>query len=130
MQLSQGKFSTISYDEESKILTLVWSENTANMEDFDFQNVNLAFAEYAEEYKAQRLVVHVEKFGHTFSTDLDEWRAQTIVPKYHNAGVKKFAFVHGEGFDEPDSGAANEGENFVTRHFATLENAQAWLSES
>ena len=130
MQLAQGKFSTISYDEESKILTLAWSENTANMADSDFQSVNLAYAEYAEEYKVHRLLVNVEKFGHTFSADLDEWRAQTIVPKYHNAGVKKFAFVHGEGFEEPDSGAANEGENFVTRHFATLENAERWLCES
>ena len=132
MTLYQGEFSTISYDGESGILTLVWSENTANMKAEDFQAVSSAFAEQAEKHNAQKLLVEVTnfRFPAAMGPELTAWRAETIVPKYHKAGVKRFAFVHGKDFKEPPtSGQPIEGENFITRHLGDEAEARAWLLE-
>lgn len=130
MQLYRDEFGVITFDREAGILTLIWSEQTTRMSDEGFKRVNLALANLAEEHQAQKLLVNVEKFRFTFSAELNDWRAQTIIPKYHRAGVEKFAFAHGQGFDEPAGGQKNEGENFVTRHFALDSSAKAWLIES
>ena len=130
MELSQDKFSVITYDEDTAILTLTWTAATAEMTDEDFKAVNLTYADFAEERNVQRLLVDVREFGHQFGPTLGEWRMKTIIPKYHSAGVEKMAFLHGPDFDESGPGMAGAGENFVTRHFASLEGAQSWLVKS
>ncbi|MEM7125710.1 MAG: STAS/SEC14 domain-containing protein [Chloroflexota bacterium] len=127
MELSQDKFSLISVDEETDVLILTWTPATSNMTDEDFKAVNLAYANFAEEHKTQKLLIDVRQFGHQFGPELGGWRMEHIIPKYHNAGVQKMAFLHGPDFDESAPGMPTEGENFVTRHFASQEHANAWL---
>lgn len=130
MELSQDEFSIISYDENTGTLTLTWTAATSDMNDDDFKTVNLTYADAAEERHVQRLLVDVRRFGHSFGPELGGWRMRTIIPKYHNAGVQKMAFLHGSDFDESGVGMASEGENFITRHFASQESANTWLWEA
>jgi len=89
----------------------------------------MEFAEQSIKQNSQRLLVDVREFGHTFGAALGEWRLEKIIPKYHQAGVDKFAFVHGPDFPEPPDGKKEEGENFISRHFASEAGAKAWLTE-
>lgn len=127
MQLYQDEFSVITYDAGSGILILTWTAKTANMTDDDFKTVNLAYADQSIEQQARKLLVDVRRFGHHFGEGLGQWRLQQIIPKYHQAGVEKFAFLHGPDFEAPPNGRKEEGENFISRHFASEERARAWL---
>ncbi|MBV7336156.1 hypothetical protein KFU94_49560 [Chloroflexi bacterium TSY] len=126
MELSQDKFSVISLAEDTGIMTLAWTEATSNMTDEDFKKVNLEYANFAVEHGVKLLLVNVEKFGHRFGPELGSWRAQEVIPRYHKAGVTKMAFVHGAGFEGAPA-MSNEGENFVTEHFALKADADEWL---
>lgn len=128
MQLYQDNFSVISQD-DSGILILTWTAKTADMTDEDFKKTNLEFAEQSVKQNARRLLVDMREFEHTFSASLGAWRLQHVIPKYHQAGVDRFAFVHGPNFPEPPGGQKEAGENFISRHFASEAGARAWLLE-
>jgi hypothetical protein len=127
MELYKDDYSIIAHDADTGILTLTWTARTANMTDEDFKRTNMEFAEQSVKQNSPRLLVDVREFGHTFGAALGEWRLKNIIPKYHQAGVEKFAFVHGSDFPEPPDGKKEEGENFVSRHFASEAGAKAWL---
>jgi|SRR5579872_1896318 len=131
MQIAQQPFFILSYEPDSGILKLVWSEGTARMTDEDFKAALVFFAEKAEEFKAKELLVDVEKFRFNMPSQLGEWRAQSITPRYNKAGVRKFAFVHGEKFSEkPGDGERYQGEEFLTRHFSSEQGAKKWLQQA
>jgi hypothetical protein len=130
MILYQSKYSVISLDEKLGLIKLLWSDDTLDMKDDDFKETSEVFAEEAEKRNARRLLVDVKNFKFPRATEptLAEWRIRTIIPKYNNAGVRKFAFVHGDGFKEPDfSGRPVDGQNFITRHLGSEQEAKAWL---
>ncbi len=130
MKLFENDFSVISLEKGSGLIKLFWSEKTANMRDEDFKEASEVLAEEAERHHVRGLLVDVKnfKFPRATAPELTAWRVSTIVPKYNQAGVKKFAFVHGEGFVEPDfSGKPHEGENFITRHVGAETEARKWL---
>lgn len=130
MQLFQNEFGEISYDSGSAILTLVWSGADMNAE--NFKNVTNIYADHSVEQNAARLLVDAVKFNFAGarSPELTKWRNNIIIPKYHSAGVNKFAFVHAEGFTAPPTnGQPIEGENFITMHFGNESEAKAWLAE-
>jgi len=109
------------------ILTLTWLEKTSEMKNHDVQFTNLTFAKSAVSHQVRKLLVNVEKFGHTFSSGLARWRHEEIIPRYHKADVDKFAFAHGPKYTETAEGYRMEGENFTSRHLASEEDARTWL---
>ena len=132
MNYYKDAFANINFDENNGILTLLWLKETSNMQASDFQRVLEKFADLSLEHKISKLMVNVEKFGFSdaMGPELAKWRANTIVPKYNQAGVQKFAFVHGANFEEPEgSGKPIEGEIFTTRNFGAESIAIGWLIE-
>lgn len=127
MELYKDDYSIISLDVGTGILTLTWTAQTAHMTDEDFKRTNLEFANQSIAQKSQRLLVDICDFGYIFSDSLGQWRLKNVIPKYHQAGVDKFAFVHGSDFPEPPDGKKEEGEGFVSRHFASKTDANIWL---
>ena len=130
-KLYEDKFMIISFEDEAKILSLKWSPNTDLMNDRDFKDGLVVFAGFVEPYGANYLLVDVQefKFMKAMEPELTDWRVKNISTKYNKAGVKKFAFVHGEGFPGTDSeGEKFEGEEFSTNHFGAEEKAMEWLS--
>ena len=130
MKLFETKYSVISFEKDSGLIKLFWSDKSATMRDEDFKETSQVFAEEAERHKATGLLVDVKnfKFPRATAPNLSEWRTRKIIPMYNNAGVRKFAFVHGEGFTEPDfSGQPVKGQNFITRHLGSEKEARDWL---
>lgn len=129
MQLAQNQFYTLTHDENSKVLKLVWLEATSRMTEEDFKQALISLADYTEKHKAHGLLIDVAKFRYNMPKELGEWRAGAISPRYNKAGVKKFAFVHTKEFPEASGpGEQYPGEDFLTKHFSSEENAQAWLA--
>ncbi len=130
-KLYEDKFMIISFEDKAKILRLRWSPNTNMMNDQDFKDALVVFAGFVEPYKAKNLLVDVQefKFMKAMEPELTDWRIKNISTRYNKAGVKKFAFVHGEGFSGPDSdGEKFEGEEFLTNHCGAEAKATEWLS--
>lgn len=131
MQIAQQPFFTLSHEPDSGILKLVWSENTARMTDEDFKAALVYLAEQTEKLEAKGLLVDVEQFRFNPPSQLGEWRAQSITPRYNKAGVKKFAFVHGNKFPEKaGDGERYPGEEFLTHHFSSEDGAKKWLKKA
>jgi hypothetical protein len=61
---------------------------------------------------------------------LASWWANEIVPLYNQAGLERFAFVLPEGEQAPDDAhaEAQEGQQFLTKQFATRQAAISWLT--
>ena len=130
-KLFEDRFMIISFEDKAKVLKLKWSQNTDMMNDQDFKDALVVFAGFVEPYKAKNLLVDVQKFKFmkAMEPDLTDWRVKNISPRYNKAGVKKFAFIHGEGFPGSDSnGEKFEGEEFLTNHLGSEERAREWLS--
>ena len=126
MIVYENMHSKINYSEDSNTLELIWLSGTSDMTDHDFKIVNEKFANAAVEKKAANLYVNLRDFKHTFSDSLASWREEVILPKYHEAGVTKFAFLHHPEFEAPPS--RNHKENFETKHFGSDEDAKKWFS--
>ena len=123
----------ITFEDDAKILKLKWSPNTNMMNDQDFKDTLMVFAGFVEPYGANGLLVDVQefKFMKAMEPELTAWRIKNISTRYNKAGVKKFAFVHGEGFSGVDSdGEKFEGEEFSTNHLGAEERAREWLSRA
>lgn len=128
MLLLEDEYSKIFFDSKTKIIKLQWLETTGNMTDDDFKDVSTKFAESAEKHSANGLLVEVINFKHKMQSDIGPWRKKTLIPKYHNSGAPKFAFIHSENFQAPPTnGQPIEGENFITKHFASEEEATSWI---
>lgn len=129
MTLYEDEYSLIGLDRDASVLTLTWLTSTASMDDAGFKQVYLIFAKLAEEHRSPRILVDVRDFHKQMTGALKEWRKAEIVPRYHLAGVERFAFVHEPDFKVKPA-YQNEGENYLTGHFNSLEGAQQWLDES
>ena len=126
MNLFEDDFGIVTHEVDTDILTLTWTARTANMEDEDFQNSNMALAVLSAEHKVANIIVDVREFGHGFGPDLGRWRNRNVLPIYARAGVRKMAFLHGSNYDGPTEGGMPE-ESFATRHFASHKEATDWL---
>ena len=104
---------------------LRWTPATEAMTDDDFKDALEAFADLAEGRRARNLLVDVRDFRHQVGEALGVWRAETIVPRYNRAGIRKFAYVV-PGAGGPSGGP---GEDFETRAFDSEDAALAWFRE-
>jgi len=104
---------------------LRWTPATAAMTDDDFKDALEAFADLAEGRRARNLLVDVCNFRHQVGEALGGWRGEAIVPRYNQAGIRKFAYVV-PGPGAPMGGA---GEDFETRAFDSEAAALDWFRE-
>jgi hypothetical protein len=82
----------------------------------------------AQEAFLRKVLVSTEPRGGE-EPDMWEWRREFIIPRYQEAGIRKFANVVPEGWpiEEPQQA---EGEPFVSGNFRTVEDAEAWFRSS
>jgi hypothetical protein len=129
MELQRDEFSVMSFNPETKTLELWWSAGTASITEERFRQGLEQFAAHAVDRHAPNLLVDLREFAYRPAEDMWVWRLEHIIPRYHEAGVKKFANVVPEGWplEAPKQG---EGEDFLTGNFATVDAAEAWFRAS
>ena len=101
MQLHQNELWTISYDEAVSSVKIDWTEKTAHMTDADFKDALSRFAGHAEEHSARCLLVDVQRFKHSLSEAIGQWRDTVIVPRYNAVGIQKMGYIVGPNAQLP-----------------------------
>jgi hypothetical protein len=91
-QLLEDKYLQISWDEQTRIISIDWKEATS-MTDEDFKTELTLFAKQVEDKRAPRILIDVSKFRHRPSAEVGEWRLKNISTRYSAAGVRRFAFL-------------------------------------
>jgi hypothetical protein len=125
MEIARHAFYVFELEESESLISLTWTERTADMTDADFKDALLQFANQVVNHRIRRCLIDVRNFGHTMSDTVDSWRIAEIIPRYRKAGVEKFAFVVPGGADA--AAVTKPGEPFLTRFCGSLESARAWL---
>ena len=115
MRLAEHNLYTFEWDAEAAILAFLWTEATANMTDEDFKEALSRYAERAKACGAKCLLVDVSRFQHALSPELGSWRDKTISPRYNEAGVRRFAYVIGEGRPLPPASDKARQESRTNR---------------
>ena len=126
-EILKHRFYSILYDRDRNVLTLVWSDDTANMQDADFNDAALQFAKLAKAHSTPHLRIVITEFKHQPSSESMKWREINVLPLYDEAGVRKIAFEVGRGGEEfPDK--VESGHE--TRSFETSEEIYEWFSQT
>jgi len=132
MELSRRPFYVFDLDEDTSVMSFVWTEKSAAMTVDDYKDAIRDYAHLVFEHRARRALVDLRKFRYRVEhAELGSWWADEIVPLYNQAGLKKFAFVLPEGEQPPPDEApakAEARETFITRHFASQQAAMSWLT--
>ncbi len=129
MELNATDYWTMSRNDTGTIIDFRWTDATRNMSEEDFRGGLRVFAGLAEEHRPVGLLVDIRSFGHEPGPDTGTWRAAEITPRYNRAGVRRFGYLVGPGFQGPkNSPVRNDGEDFETAFFDDEAAARSWLA--
>jgi len=133
MEVSRHPFYVFDLDERASVLSFTWTEKSVAMTDDDYKEALRAYACLVVKHRAQRALIDLRKFQHRLgdADGLGSWWGNEIVPLYHQAGLKKFAFVlpasdHAPPDETP--AAAEAGQKFLTKQFGSEPAAISWLT--
>lgn len=132
--LFENQFGEIRHNLDSNMLEVHWKDSTEKLEDEDFQDFLLRFADLLQQYHTSSFFVDASKKLFVMKNAIQEWHDEVIVPKYIEAGIRKIAFLIADNtmvdisleltFDEENS------QKLQTRFFDEENEARNWLLES
>lgn len=129
VQLHDGQYLQILWDEKARIIGIDWKEATSAMTSEEFKVDLMLFATHVEKKKAPSILVDVSKFRHKMEPEVQKWRVQNISTRYSAAGVQRFAFLFPQGAQVPPTmNQSSPQETFLTRAFDDVQQAEAWLT--
>ena len=131
--VAEDGWGQIVFYDEWNSLELKWLASTGGATDADLQATMERFAQEAVDRRPRTLIVDTTEFDHRWGEGMMEWRTETIIPRYNQAGVAKLAFIAGEGFPgqtvETGAAPAPEGPaSFPTGWFKSRDAAYQWLA--
>ena len=107
-----------------------WFDTTSEMDGEDFNRFLSNFAATVESSGLPGALVDAVQFKMDMSKMSMGWRDEHIVPRYNEAGLKKFAFIMPVGMPTIGAPPVFEGPaKYPTANFGTRKEALAWLAE-
>ncbi len=114
-------------------LKLTWKPATETMEDKDYRNAVLTYADAVQSLNCERIYVDTRQFLFTISPKIQDWINTEIFPKNIEAGLRRMAIMTSPDFfaqlsveqtmdDKTDAG-------FVALFFEDEQKALHWLLE-
>jgi hypothetical protein len=105
-----------------------WYDSTSDMDGHAFNRFLSVFADFVLDKRTPNILVDATAFKmDPAKMDLD-WRNTNIIPRYNEAGVKRFAFHVPAGMPAVGAPPAPDGPaEFPTAWFPTRREAVAWL---
>ena len=105
-----------------------WHDASSEMTEPDFQHFLEEYAECVEECGLPGGLIDTLQFKMDTSKLSPGWRDENIIPRYNEAGMKKFAFIMPEGMPAVGAEPMPEGPaTFPTGYFDKRADALAWL---
>jgi L-asparaginase/Glu-tRNA(Gln) amidotransferase subunit D len=114
---------------DNNILKNVWTEKTQTMTLEDFQEATQNHAGFVIEHSSLNLLVDTRNFKYRVPEENTAWTEKELNPRYHNIGVKKFAFIMPVEYLAYVKDTPSQDGKFATRYFADENEALTWLSE-
>jgi hypothetical protein len=128
MQDTLDRFATIDFDASVNVLSLTWTEATAEMSSDEAKESLLRFAETANEHPGANLIVDVRHFRHAWDAEMDAWRDREVMPIYNRARVRRFAFLTPPGTASNQPPAPMGPATFDTAWMDSQDAIDAWFS--
>ena len=132
-EIYRDRFGTMLHDEGAGVLELALDEGTAEMRDDDFMGWLSRYADAEVSIRAPNLLIDVTRFRYRPGADVAPWRDEHVIPKYNEAGVRKFAFLVPDGSPGTvGAGSAPTAEppgRFPTGYFDSRDQIDAWFAE-
>ncbi|OJJ17725.1 hypothetical protein BKI52_28085 [marine bacterium AO1-C] len=130
-RIYESKFQSYTLDQDKSYLQAHWSDESEMMVDQDFKDEMEAELKYVEAYKVTKYLIDTLKFGFVINPALQAWTDKHINKKLDELGLQKLAYIVSQDFISQLSikQTMNESEkqNYETRFFTSLEEAEAWL---
>jgi hypothetical protein len=134
MELERDEFGTTTFDSDSGILELDWTDATEHMTDAQFGAALERFAAHAVAQRARNVLIDVTRFGHKMSPEVGAWRDEHVIPLYDQAGVRKMAFILPAGapgtVESGGSPATEPPGTFPTGYFGTRQGVLDWFAKA
>ena len=106
-----------------------WYDASAGFDRDSFNNWLAGFAGGVEHCQRSGILVDAIQFRMDMANMDGEWRDANIIPRYNEAGVKRFAFLMPEGMPAIGAPPAADGPaDFPTAYFGTRADAKSWLA--
>jgi hypothetical protein len=134
IDLYGDQFSKYFRHPQHATIELRWLEATKSMSEEQFRAGLERLAKLLEREHVPNVLIDVTNFTHQSPADFLEWRETHIIPRYNEAGVKKFAFLLPSDapgtVDKGIAPATERAASFPTGYFSSRELALSWLGES
>ena len=124
-------FSEYFRDSDINAFVLRWLPTSKSMSENQFRGDLERLAEFLEHNHSPNVLIDVVNFQHKSPPDFADWRERNIIPRYNEAGVKKFAFLFPiEVSNTVENGTAPAVEGcakFPTGYFNSREGVINWF---
>ena len=104
------------------------------MTDDDFKDALSRFVSHAEEHSARCLLVDVQRFQHSLSEVIGQWRDTAITTRYNAVGIQKMGYIIGPNaqFSPAQDASSNPDQprTFSTLFFHSEDEAVTWFKDS
>lgn len=129
----ENDFFAIQFDEETKLISNFWKENTEEMDEEDLKTAITIFANLIDEYTPNLLFSDDSKCKCVYTVDMQEWVGEMITMATIRAGVSKYALIMPEDMMSSISTEQTVDEivdlPFELNYFEDVESAKKWLLE-
>ncbi len=131
MEVYKSEHWSIFHDEELKLLTPVWNNNSESMTEDLYKSEMNNYAQTVEKYKPKQLLIDCRDFCFPITPTIQEWIDKTIFPRVLSVGVTYVAIVIPSeliaNLSVQQAMEESEGTKFQTRYFDNREDAKQWL---
>jgi hypothetical protein len=113
------------------LVELRWFDSTATMSKAEFERWLATFAGWVGRVRRPRVLIDATSFKMNPAFMDGDWRDANIIPRYNDAGVRRFAFQFPAGMPMIGQAPAPEGPaRFPTGYFGSRQDALDWLSRA
>ncbi|MDD4964237.1 MAG: hypothetical protein PHI11_10010 [Gallionella sp.] len=131
MEVYKSKYLHIAFFAEQSLMELTWLSESKMMDTQDCKQEMLNYADVVRKLHPKRIVLDVRTMFFTFSSELQNWIDQTIIPSLLASGMRWVAFVVGDDFfvvlSTKQVMAEQNGIKFTTQYFDSKDAAKKWL---
>ncbi|SFF49072.1 hypothetical protein [Thermoflexibacter ruber] len=86
-------FQLLTFDADTKLVSITWQENTKLMTEEQYRNEQLQTRDFCLKNKPAKLCVNTQNLFFVITPDLQVWTDVNLVQPLIEQGVSRFAFI-------------------------------------
>lgn len=126
-------YQEFSYEESTKILTIIWQKNTSEMNDEEYKDEQMQTLKFIRELHPNKLLINSQSLDYVINPEMQIWTDENLVKPCIEVGIEKFAFVMPADLfalvSIEQAVEENESQLQRTKFFDSVDTAKHWLIE-